>query len=176
MDVTLRLSGFRERSGVVLLNWLTRHNARVLEEHRAQGRPLPLLYDSGVVYRREPVELWSDVVHVHRQGHEDCDALAPARAGELLAYGHEALRPGDGGFAEARRLRLPTIQAEAMMTTRVPRGGRGLYHVVVRYRVGNRWFRDDPSARLGMYGGRVDRGVLARWRQAGVRARAPLEV
>jgi len=176
MDVTLRLSGFRERSGVVLLNWLARHNARILSDLARSGSPLPLLYDSGVVYRREPRELWSDVVHVHQQGHEDCDALAPARAGELLSLGHRALRPGDPGFREATRLKLSVIPAECMLTTRVRPGGRGLYHVIVRYKVGNRWFRDDPSARLGMYGGRIDRGVLARWRQAGVRARAPLEV
>ena len=39
-----------------------------------------------------------------------------------------------------------------LLRTHVPRGRTGLYHCIVRYRVGSRWYRDDPSARLGMYG------------------------
>jgi hypothetical protein len=102
-------------------------------------------------------------VNLLAQGHEDCDGLAAARAGELLARGWKALRAGDEGFELARRLRPASIRAEVMLTTRSEPNNPGLYHCIVRYRLGDRWFRDDPSARLGMRGGRIDPLVSARW-------------
>jgi hypothetical protein len=90
------------------------------------------------------------------QGHEDCDALAAARAGELLARGWTALSPEDPGYAQAKASRLTTIPAEVALTTQVRQGSHGLYHCVVRYVVnGTVWF-DDPSARLGMLEERLD--------------------
>lgn len=154
------------------LNSLALHNAERIE---ARGSALPGLYESGVVYRREPVELWSDYETLLGSGHEDCDALAAARAGELLARGYRALHPGEAGYELAQRTRPTRIYAEVMLTARHPKGSRGMYHCIVRYRIGQQWFRDDPSARLGMFAGRVDRAVLARWKKKGVRARAPLE-
>lgn len=148
LDITLRLS-FEENRAVRLLNWLAAENALILRADPA----LPGLYQSGVVYRREEVETWCDYLAMLEQGWEDCDGLAAARAGELLARGHEALAPGDGGYREARRLTLPTIEAEVFLRTRTEPGERGLFHCIVRYRVGDRWYRDDPSARLGMYDG-----------------------
>src|SRR5690606_13148357 len=94
--------------------------------------------------------------------HEDCDGLAAARAGELMARGVDALRPGDGGYEEARRAALRAIPAEVMLRTRTTAREPGLYHCVVRYQVAGRWYRDDPSARLGM-NGRVDAAVQRRW-------------
>ena len=48
-----------------------------------------------------------------------------------------------------------------LLRTKVPHGGTGTYHCVVRYRLAGRWFFDDPSARLGMHGG-VDDAVRRR--------------
>jgi hypothetical protein len=146
---------FAETYAVELLNGLAAHNALALLALAKQGTLLPLLYDSGVVYEREEEELWSDYPSLLDQGHEDCDALAAARAGELIAWGWEALRPGEGGYREARRSRPESIDAEVILRTRRQPGERGgLYHCIVEYRVGDTIYRDDPSARLGMLGRR----------------------
>lgn len=171
MDITVRLA-FDEQAAVRLLNWLAEENARIL----AAKPSLPLLYDSGVVYRREATEIWGDVLNTMLQGHEDCDALAAWRAGEIIARGWRALRPGDAGYRVAQRDRPAHVRAEVMLTTRTPSGTPGLYHCIVRYRLGGRWFKDDPSARLGMYGGRVSPDVRRRWlRQGVVPTHLPLE-
>jgi hypothetical protein len=172
MDVVFRVQSLSEPTAVDLLNLLARHNRRYL----VRDPRFPLLYDSGVVYVRESVELWGDAPSTLAQGHEDCDALSAWRAGELLARGAGALRPGEAGFEQASKARLMSIPAEVMMTTRTKPGESGMYHCIVRYKVGDAWFRDDPSARLGMYRGQVDARILERWRRAGVTARAPLEV
>lgn len=158
MKIAVKLA-FDEQAALRLLNWLARENAIIL---RAQP-DLPLLYDSGVFYQRETDETWCDFLNMLAQGHEDCDGLAAARAGELIARGHNALRPGDAGFTQAQRLRPATIPAEVMLTTRSRPEAPGLYHCIVRYRVGRSWHRDDPSARLGMNGGRIDPLVRQRW-------------
>ena len=136
-----------ERGLVELLNWLAWHNANLLVE-----RPdLPLLYESGVRYQREPTEVWCDFLAMLQQGHEDCDALAAGRAGELIARGVDAMSPADGGFDLARRMRLRSVPAWVQLRTRGEPGQSNLYHCIVLYRVGETWWRDDPSARLGMY-------------------------
>lgn len=155
MDVTVRLA-FSEQASVRLLNWLAVENANI---HRATA-DLPLLYDAKVVYQRERGEVWCDVLSLYQQGHEDCDGLACARAGEVLAHGWRAIRPGDPGHALARKLRPSRVRAEVLITT--PEPGPRLYHCIVRYRLGGRWFRDDPSARLGM-NGPIDPAVRRRW-------------
>lgn len=137
---------FDEGASVRLLNWLARENARLLV-----SRPdLPGLYASGVRYRRERDETWCDYLTMLAQGQEDCDGLAAARAGELLARGWKALKRGEPGYRAARTLRPRSIRAEVMLRTRAGAGEPGLYHCIVRYRIAGRWFRDDPSARLGM--------------------------
>lgn len=136
-----------EQGLVELLNWLARHNARLLRE-----RPdLPLLYESGVRYQREFPEVWCDYLAMLDQGHEDCDGLASARAGELMAWGWEAMSPEDGGYHLARSLELETIPAWVLLRTSGQHGTPSMYHCVVLYKVGNTWWRDDPSARLGMF-------------------------
>ena len=60
-------------------------------------------------------------------------------------------------------LDVPRQGPAVMLTTRSTPDAPGLYHCIVRYRVGGRWHRDDPSARLGMNGGRIDPLVKARW-------------
>lgn len=147
MRVCVKLA-FDEKAAVRLLNWLALENATIL-----RARPdLPGLYASGVRYRRETDEVWCDYLNMLAQGHEDCDGLAAARAGELIARGHRALRPNDGGYAVARRMKLKRIESQVLLLTRGKPDRPGLYHCIVRYRVGKRWFRDDPSARLGMNG------------------------
>ena len=160
MRITVKLA-FHEEGAVRLLNWLAQENARIL-----RARPeLPLLYDSRVVYRREKHEAWCDVINMLAQGKEDCDGLAAARAGELLARGYRALRQSEPGFKIARNLRLKSIPAEVLLKTNSEPDSPGLYHCVVRYRIAGKWYRDDPSARLGM-NGPVDLKVKARWAAA----------
>lgn len=141
---------FDEKAAVRLLNWLARENMRILRSHR----DLPNLYDAGVFYQREREETWSDVINLYLQGHEDCDALAAARAGELLARGYKALSVsrGDHGAQEARDRRLRSIEARVIMRTKTRLDEPGLFHCLVKYRVGSRWYYDDPSVRLGMRG------------------------
>ena len=105
MKIAVKLA-FDEHAALRLLNWLAQENAILL---RAQP-DLPLLYDSGVRYVREPDETWCDFLNLLAQGHEDCDGLAAARAGELLARGHRALRKGDEGFELAARSRPASIR------------------------------------------------------------------
>lgn len=157
MHIAVKLA-FDEQAAVRLLNWLAQENARILST-----RPdLPLLYDSGVVYRRESDEVWCDYLNMLAQGHEDCDGLAAARAGELLARGVAALRAGDPGFDDAKKQDLKRLRAEVLITTRSSEDEPGLYHCITRYKVGGRWYRDDPSARLGMRG-EISGDVRARW-------------
>ncbi len=161
---------FNERDAVSLLNWLARCNARLLRERPS----LPLLYATSVKYGREEEELWSDYIQLLAQGWEDCDALASARAGELIARGWKALSPRDPGYASAKAAGLTTIPAEVALTTSVREGEHGLYHCVVRYVVnGTAWY-DDPSARLGMLPERLNgeqchERIVNRVRLAGIR-------
>ena len=83
MKIAVKLA-FDEQAALRLLNWLAQENARLL-----RARPeLPLLYDSGVVYRRETDETWCDYLNMLAQGHEDCDGLVdeglPAQREECL--------------------------------------------------------------------------------------------
>ena len=161
---------FNERDAVSLLNWLARCNARLLRERPS----LPLLYATSVRYDREEEELWSDYIQLLAQGWEDCDALAAARAGELIARGWKALSPRDPGYAAAKAANLTTIPAEVALTTSVRQGEHGLYHCIVRYSVnGAVWF-DNPSARLGMLPERLNgqechERIVTRVRLAGIR-------
>ena len=157
MKIAVKLA-FDEQAALRLLNFLAQENALLLDE-----RPeLPLLYDSYVVYRREQDETWCDFINMLIQGHEDCDGLAAARAGELISKGWQALRPGEGGYREAVQTRPEHIFAEVILRTNGGADGGGLYHCLVHYNVSGRWYRDDPSARLGM-NGRIPPETHARW-------------
>ena len=153
------LLAFDEDACMRLLNHLARENAILLRE-----RPeLPLLYDSRVRYERETDETWCDFINMLARGKEDCDGLAAARAGELIARGSQALRPGDGGYTLATRLRLSSIPSQVFLRTRTTPDSPGLYHCLVRYRIGSQTFIDDPSARLGMHGSLSD-DIKQRWK------------
>ena len=166
MDILVKLA-FDEQGAIRLLNWLAKENARIFRVYDQRAtmkgeKMLPGLYESGVWYEPEEGEIWCDYLNLLLERHEDCDALASARAGELMARGAAALSPrnpqdpvrfpGDGGYATAQRKRLKSIPAEAILTTRTIEGKPGLYHVIVRYKVGGKVYYDDPSARLGMLG------------------------
>lgn len=85
-------------------------------------RRYPLLYRSGVRYRRETKERWLLVPQILRQGFDDCEGLAGWRAAEL---------------------RMAGIPARVT----VVKGTRARWHAVVLLPDGS---IEDPSARLGM--------------------------
>ncbi len=154
MNIVIRLA-FEENAAVRLLNWLAGENAIIFSMRAKNGRyKYKGVYQSGVRYQRESSEIWSDWIYTQLAGVEDCDALAAARAGELIARGARALTPADGdAFWHAKRIGNPgTFRAEVFLRTRTRPGEPGMFHCLVRYKVGNRWYVDDPSARLGMYG------------------------
>ncbi len=95
---------------------------------RSANPPAPLLYESGVRYRKDPdgKEYWWDIPNVIRAGVGDCKKLACWRAAELQIRGVAAVA-------------LPVIQHG--------RGGVVLIHVIVQYPNG---LTEDPSRRLGM--------------------------
>ena len=162
MQIAVKLA-FEEQAMVRLLNWLAQENAIILR----QNAGLPLLYDSGVVYRREKRETWCDYLNMLLQGKEDCDGLSAARAGELIARGYKALAPGDPGYALAQKTRPDSIPAGVYLQTRSTRDTPGLYHCLTVYKVDGQLFTDDPSARLGMYG-YIPQATQDRWRRAGL--------
>lgn len=165
MKIELRID-FAPNRVLAWLNTLVLHNADLMLAHPG----LPLLYDSGVIYRREGDERFADYLEVLKLGAEDCDSLAPARAGELLAHGWRALAPGDGGYELARVTRPDSVQAKVYLSTASADDDPApLYHVEVEYWLGGRRFTDDPSERLGMNGD-IDPAVTRRWAAVGARA------
>ena len=163
MQVQL-LIDFRPERVLPWFNTMAAHNADLFLEKPG----LPLLYDSGVVYAQEKLERFSDYVEMLKSGHEDCDSLAPARAGELIARGWRAMRDGDAGYALAEETRPRTIKALCFISTSSREDDPApLFHVEVEYWIDGRRFTDDPSERLGM-NGQYDPFVVARWRRAGV--------
>jgi len=150
MRIALDLA-FDENAAVRLLNWLALENARILRRYPN----LPGLYESGVRYQREKGEIWKDYLNLLRTRWEDCDGLAAARAGEIMARGWRALGPEDAGYPLARNLRPRGIYAEVFLRTRAVKGESGVYHCLVQYAMQDRrgrwhWYEDDPSERLGM--------------------------
>lgn len=105
------------------LEGLVRVNDRILHAAEQAGHPIPQLYESGVRYRREPVDVWRHVGIILREGWGDCEDLAGWRAAELRRDG----------------------ETEAAAVTY--KSGPGRYHVVVRRADGT---IEDPSRKLGM--------------------------
>lgn len=125
--------GLADRVVLELLEALTRVDLTIRRWYASRGRPLPLLYASGVRYVREDYsgtfpEDWQDVLELYRTRRGDCEDLACARAAEL----REAGEPARAVFVARRR----------------PEGGR-LIHILVRRADGT---IEDPSKILGMTG------------------------
>lgn len=131
------------------------------------GQRRLLLYDTGVVYRYHAREELIDRDILLSRGWGDCISLSVARAAELSAWGGDALLPGDPGFGWRG-----AVEARVLGQHEQRSAGAQYMHMVVEYRVDGEEFRDDPSARLGMYDGLVDASVLRRWSGGRVRARA----
>lgn len=85
------------------LEALVRQNLWQHDQLAAAGRGLPPLYQSRVVYRRDPPgarEWFRSLARVYTTGWGDCDDLASIRAAELRRHGVHAL-------AEVRRTPAP---------------------------------------------------------------------
>lgn len=97
-----------------------------------RARPeTPLLYNAGVVYKRDPSgrEIWADIPHVMCDGVGDCKKLAAWRVAELQErFGTDAVA-------------LPVMQESH------PGSNVLLVHVVVSFADGT---IEDPSRILGM--------------------------
>lgn len=91
---------------------------QMLAAQRA-GRPMPALYESGIVYRREQPrsERWQSAVELLATGQGDCEDLAAYRAAELRLAGEPA-------------------------TVYIKRTARGTFHAIVRRADGT---LEDPS-------------------------------
>lgn len=105
-------------------------NMAHLHDAARRGKPLPRLYDSGVVYRREEpgVEDWRCIPEVLKVRIGDCEDLACWRAAELKFSGEDlSARP-------------------RLLLSKKP-NGISTYHVIVGR---SRNKLEDPSAKLGM--------------------------
>lgn len=116
----------RPRALEALAEGLVRLNVWYITKAAERGVDLPALYDSGVVYRREPPgqEWWEsahDVLSFVTQRSGDCEDLAAYRAAELRYF------EGVDAFV------------------RVIRTKRGTFHAIVEYPDGT---REDPSREL----------------------------
>lgn len=94
----------------------------------------PLLYESGVVYRREGIpEQWFDAPSILRRGFDDCEGLAAFLAAEMRVRGPNS----------ETNERIPTATV-CLKKTRTA----GLWHAqVCDLATGRVW---DPSRKLGM--------------------------
>lgn len=130
----------------VYLEALTRINVLAMRSHR-----LPLLYESGVRYKMEPLgqENWQDCLVTLASGLGDCEDLGTWRAAELRVYYH--------------------IAAKAVAKYQTTSTGLQVYHILTRYspdvglkvlftppsharRLETGSLLEDPSKVLGMQG------------------------
>jgi len=118
----------RKRSEKALL-WLLEAGVNI-NRMQLRDNKLPLLYNSGVRYKREPrgEEKWRDAVHVFSEQHGDCEDLSMYRIAELRNSGR---------------------WAEPYIRFRVAPDGLLIYHVMVFRGKGK---LEDPSKILGMEG------------------------
>lgn len=78
--------------GLVLLD------IEMLKHAEARGVELPPIYESGIVYRREPIgrEWWEsarDLLHVAKDRSGDCEDVCAFRCAELRYYDNEDASP-----------------------------------------------------------------------------------
>lgn len=109
---------------------LTALNYRMMHIASVGGGGFPALYDSGIVYRREPIgkEEWQSAANLLRTGEGDCEDLAAYRAAELRFEGepatvaivrtrrgsfHAVVRRGDGRIEDPSRILLAIERGES---------------------------------------------------------------
>jgi hypothetical protein len=135
-----RLAGDEEKSGILrirtletLFEAMTRIGMAYLMSHR-----VPLLYESGVRYRRDPTrgdigEVWSDIPTILKDGYDDCEGLAWFLAAEMRTRGPNS--------ETKNKVPAATVRCK---TTSMP----GMLHAIVFDPTSGRVW--DPSRRLGM--------------------------
>lgn len=130
-----RVSPAERRRSMDAILWmmeaLCRINQGEIRQQKAEGKPLPLLYDSGIYYLREPPgeENWQDVYRNFDLGNGDCEDLACHRIAEL----REVFK----------------IPAAPFITFRLVEGSYR-FHAILRAQTANGWRFEDPSRKLGM--------------------------
>lgn len=139
-------SGCPQRSKAIRKKVLETHfEALTLSNcaYLASNPDAPLIYESGVVYRRDPIngmkscrivsELWSDIPAILAAGWQDCESLSAWLAAELRVRAPNSVgterRPQAGVMLKATRY-------------------KNLWHAIVIDRATGERF--DPSRRLGM--------------------------
>ncbi|UJR87308.1 MULTISPECIES: hypothetical protein [Sandaracinus] len=122
-----------ERSLRAMLMALSAINTLYLREYPQT----PSLYESGVVYRAEPLpqERWQALPSLIEQGFGDCEDLSCGRVGDLVVREGIQARPD---------FRFTRFNEQGHVDDR---GRFSLYHIVVRRPDGS---IEDPSALLGM--------------------------
>lgn len=133
---------------IPLLRIVVASNRLEMRRARKRGKPYPPLYESGIVYCREPwagrIEEFADCATVLRRGWGDCDDLCAYRLAELQEGGERAARPCSRHVIAVTSCKycLPGCDV------RVYGRGRGKpMHVEVRRANGD---IEDPSRFLGL--------------------------
>jgi hypothetical protein len=126
----------------ILLDALT----KIHLDHLSHYPKTPSLYESGVVYEREPPgrEDWQDILTTLRRGGGDCEDLATWRAADLLMRGIPAR-----AFGRPRPMLIPPACEEGAVACHGEPQMGTLWHILVRLPNGT---IEDPSKRLGMEG------------------------
>jgi hypothetical protein len=135
----LRRAGRRMQ---ILLDALT----KIHLDHLRHYPKTPSLYDSGVVYEREPPgrEDWQDILTTLRRRGGDCEDLATWRAAELMMRGVPAR-----AFGHPRPMMIPRACGEGEVACEGKSDVGTLWHILVRWPNGK---IEDPSKKLGMQG------------------------
>jgi hypothetical protein len=114
-----------------MLEGLCRTNQDIIRAQAKEGRPVPLLYESGIAYKRENgTENWQDIYRNLELMSGDCEDLACHRVAELRE--------------NFRR------QASPYVTWRRGPDGAFHYHCLVLGKGPGGWRIEDPSRKLGM--------------------------
>lgn len=96
-----------------------------------RGKPFAPLYESGIVYRREPPgeEYWQDIYTNVKKRDGDCEDLACHRIAELRT--------------------ITQRRASPFITFRL-KDGQYFFHAIVLVQEAGKWRLEDPSRKLGM--------------------------
>jgi hypothetical protein len=112
---------------------------------RARGGHLPRLYDSGVIYAREPrgADVWQSAVELYAHGEGDCEDLSSAFSADHLF----AVTRHVQGDLSIRELLMLLARAQFPAVPHVRASAPGMRHATVELLGGA---IEDPSRRLGM--------------------------